>query len=74
MSARARFLVPLLWAVKMESLVDFDGRGRPVLGVLEGAERREERVDVKARLLALAGGVSWTTWRGDGRRGMSLMS
>lgn len=56
MSARARFLVPLLWAVKMESLVDFDGRGRPVLGVLEGAERREERVDVKARLLALAGG------------------
>ena len=56
MSARARFLVPLLWAVKMESLVNFEGRGRPVVGLLGGMERREERVDVKARLLALAGG------------------
>ena len=56
MSARARFLVPLLWAVKMESLVNFEGRGRPVVGLWEGTERREERVDVKARLLALADG------------------
>ena len=52
MSAKARFLDPLLWAVNIESLGALVGRGRPeeVVEVL-GAERREERVEVKARLV-----------------------
>lgn len=52
MSARARFLEPLLCAVNIESLGVLEGRGRPedVVEVL-GAERREERVEVKARLV-----------------------
>jgi len=54
MSARARFLEPLLWAVKIESLVDLKGRLRPaVVDAVEGEARSEERVDVKAALLAL---------------------
>ena len=52
MSAKARFFVPLLWAVKMESLPLLEGRERPVVGVEEvGADRREESVEVKAMLL-----------------------
>lgn len=54
MSARARFLLPLLWAVKMSGL-DFEGRGRPVvmgvLVLLVVLARREDRVDVKAALM-----------------------
>ena len=54
MSAKARFLLPLLWAVKMSGL-DFEGRGRPlVMGVvllLLVVARREDRVDVKAALV-----------------------
>ena len=58
MSAKARFFVPLLWAVKMESLVLLEGRERPVVGVEEvGADRREERVEVKAMLLVGGAGL-----------------
>ncbi len=48
-SAKARFLLPLLWAVKMSGLV-FEGRGRPVVVVEaeEGEARRVDRVAVKA--------------------------
>ena len=53
MSAKARFLVPLLCAVKIESLPLFEGRERPVVGAEEvGWDRREESVEVKAILLA----------------------
>ena len=63
-SARARFLLPLLWAVKMEGLV-FEGRARPV--VVVGVEaRREERVDVKAALVELLIEVGLVV-RGRGR-------
>lgn len=56
MSARARFLLPLLWAVNMESLGVLEGRGRPEEVVEDlGAERREERVEVKARLVEVVG-------------------
>lgn len=66
-SARARFLLPLLWAVKMEGLV-FEGRARPVVvGVAVGVEaRREERVDVKAALVELLVEVGLVV-RGRGR-------
>lgn len=38
----------------MESLADLDGRVRPVVVVaMEGEARSEERLDVKAALLAL---------------------
>ena len=47
MSARARFLEPLLWVLKMSGLF-FDGRTRPVV-LLEGCARSEERVLLKAR-------------------------
>ena len=50
MSARARFLVPRLWDVKMEGLGVLEGRGRPWLVLLGGFARREERVDVKTGL------------------------
>lgn len=52
MSARARFWLPLLWAVKMEGLV-LEGRGRLVaVGVVVVVvARRVERVDVKAVLV-----------------------
>lgn len=52
MSAKARFWLPLLWAVKMEGLVDLEGRARPVVvvGVVVVEARREERVEVKAEL------------------------
>lgn len=51
MSAKARLRLPLLWAVKMSGFFAA-GRGRPgLLVVVGGVEvRREERVDVKARL------------------------
>ena len=46
MSAKARFLVRLLWAVNIESLPLFEGRERPVVGVEEvGVDKREERVE-----------------------------
>ena len=48
MSARARFWLPLLWAVKMEGLV-LEGRGRFVAVVVVAS--RAERVDVKAVLV-----------------------
>ncbi len=50
-SARARFLLPLLWAVKMSDFC-LEGRGRPVVVVVEVEDeaRSEERVDVKAAL------------------------
>ena len=48
MSARARFWLPLLWAVKMEGLV-LEGRGRLVAVVVVAS--RAERVDVKAVLV-----------------------
>lgn len=51
MSARARFLVFLLWAVKIEDLEDLEGRMRPELGAVEGWERREESWEVKARVV-----------------------
>ena len=58
MSAKARFLVPLLWAVKMESLPLFKGRERPVVGVEEvDVDRSEESVEVKAMLLVGRAGV-----------------
>ena len=47
MSARARFLEPLLWVLKMSGLF-LEGRARPVV-LLEGCARREERVLLKAR-------------------------
>ena len=48
MSARARFLAPRLCVVKMDSFGVFDGRGRPaVVAVVEDADSREERVEVK---------------------------
>lgn len=66
-SARARFLLPALWAVKMEGLL-LEGRARPgVLGVLVVVvARREERVEVKA---VLVGGlmVEGLLVRGRGR-------
>lgn len=49
-SARARVLLPLLWAVKMEGLVDLEGRARPVVVGVVVVARREERVEVKAEL------------------------
>lgn len=50
MSARARFLLPALWAVKMEGFV-LEGRARPVaVGFVVVVARREERVEVKAVL------------------------
>ena len=49
-SARARFLLPLLWVVKMSGLV-FEGRGRPFVLVVVLVARREERVEVKAELV-----------------------
>ena len=58
MSAKARFLVPLLCAVKIESLPLFEGRGRAVVGVEEGGvDRREESVEVKAMLLVGGAGL-----------------
>lgn len=77
MSARARVLLPLLWAVKMEGLVDLEGRARPVVvgGVVVEA-RREERVEEKAELvewLVLVGLVV----RGRGspyREGLDVMT
>ncbi len=36
MSARARFLVFLLWAVKIEDLEDLEGGVRPDVGAVEG--------------------------------------
>lgn len=48
MSARARFLEPLLWVLKRSGL-DFEGRARPVVVLVGGWERRVERVLVKAR-------------------------
>lgn len=50
MSARARFLVPLLWAVKIESLslFCFEGRGLPAVEVEAEEARSEERELVKA--------------------------
>ncbi len=49
MSARARFLAFLLWAVKIKDLEDLEGRVRPEVTVLEGWERSEESCEVKAR-------------------------
>ena len=58
MSANARFLVPLLCAVKIESLPLFEGRERVVVGVEEvGVDRREESVEVKAILLVGGAGL-----------------
>ena len=51
MSARARFLVFLLWAVKMEDFKDFEGRVRPDVGAVEGLARREESWEVNARVV-----------------------
>ena len=48
MSAKARFFEPLLWVVKISDLL-FLGRARPVVAPLEGCERREESVLLKAR-------------------------
>jgi hypothetical protein len=39
----------LLWEVKMSFLEDFEGRGRPVVVLLGGAESRLERLEEKAR-------------------------
>ena len=47
MSARARFLEPLLWVLKMSGLL-FEGRARPDV-LLEGCARSEESVLLKAR-------------------------
>ena len=56
MSAKARFLLPRLCAVKMESFGLFEGRRRPAdVVVLEGMERRDERVEVKAWLVGAMG-------------------
>lgn len=58
MSAKARFLVPLLCAVKMESLLLFEEWGRAVVGVDEvEVARREESVEVKAMLLVGGAGL-----------------
>ena len=62
MSARARFLEPLLWTVKMESFGALEGRGRPCELVvdleLEGAAASsDERVEEKARLLVVDAGL-----------------
>ena len=68
MSARARFLAPLLWAVKMSGL-DLGGRARPgvvVVVVVEGRARREERAEVKAALEEGVGLVGLEV-RGRGR-------
>ena len=48
----------------MESLEDFDGRGRPdvvVVVVVEGKERREDSVEVKAWLVGVVRelGLDW---------------
>ncbi len=51
MSARARFLVFLLWAVKMEDLEDLEGRVRPEVGAAEGWESSEESWEVKANVV-----------------------
>lgn len=48
MSAKARFLEPLLWVLKRSGF-DFEGRARPVVLLVGGWERRVERVLVKAR-------------------------
>lgn len=49
-SAKARFLLPALWAVKREGF-DLEGRARPgVLGVEEVEARRVDRVEVKVVL------------------------
>ncbi len=51
-SARARFLLPRLWAVNMESFGSFEGRGLPAdVALPEGVDRRDERVEVKTWLL-----------------------
>lgn len=47
MSAKARFLEPLLWVVKMSLEVVLEVRGRPVVLVEEGLARRDVRVDEK---------------------------
>lgn len=67
MSARARFVAPLLWAVKMSGL-DLEGRARPgvVVVVVEGRARREERAEVKAALEEGVGLVGLEV-RGRGR-------
>ena len=58
MSAKARFLVPLLCAVKIESLLLFEGRGRAIVGMEEvEVDRSEESVDVKAMLLVGGAGL-----------------
>lgn len=47
-----------MWAVNIESLLDFEGRIWPiVVDEVEGEARSEERVDVKAALLALETGA-----------------
>jgi len=49
-------LDPLLCAVNIESLGVLEGRGRPEdLFEVLGAERREERVEVNARLADVVG-------------------
>ena len=68
-SAKARFLLPRLWAVKMESLDEefFDGRGRPaVVVVVEGAERRDDRVEVKAWLVGAERELDFVEFLGRG--------
>ncbi len=47
MSAKARFLEPLLWVVKMSLEMVLEVRGRPVVLVEEGLERREVSVEEK---------------------------
>ena len=43
-------MLPRLCEVNIESLAVLDGRGRPdVVELVDGAERREESVEVKAR-------------------------
>ena len=50
--------MPLLCAVKIESLPLFEGRERVVVGVEEvGVDRREESVEVKAILLVGGAGL-----------------
>ena len=51
MSASARFLVFLLWVVKMEDLEDLEGRMRPDVRAAEGCERREDSWEVNAKLV-----------------------
>lgn len=58
-SARARFWEPLLCDVKMESLGTLEGRDRPLVVLeIEGAARREDRVEVKARLVGVVVGLA----------------